>query len=119
MLKVHQRHQSFGSSFEREPELRRRAALAALGPMVYAVRLPDGIIKIGFSANPASRITRFGPRSQVQVLAIAPGWTLADEQAIHARLRSHVASGREYYHPTVEVLAEVNTMREQVGRGPL
>ena len=89
------------------------AALRQLGPVVYALRLSDGVIKIGFTRNLESR--EHGVRRQsgnaTELLAFQPG-TYDDEQAIHARLTEHVAHGREYYHPVPEVLAAVNEMRD-------
>jgi len=98
-----------------EKKLGSITVLKALGPVVYALRVPDGAIKIGYSTDLPNRMRRFVRTSEAEILAILPGGTLAEEQAIHARLRDHVAYGREFYHPTPEVVAEVNGMREQIG----
>jgi len=90
------------------------SALRALGPIVYAVRLTDGLIKIGHSADFAQRRRCIGGHSS-EMLAVIPGATRADEQAIHAQLTDHVHHGREYYNPTPGVLQVVNRMREQIG----
>jgi hypothetical protein len=70
-------------------------AMKDIGPVVYAIRLGDDV-KIGW------------------ILAVMPG-DLEDEQAIHARLVPFRSRGREYYHQTPEVLAEVNRLRAAVG----
>jgi hypothetical protein len=83
--------------------------------VVYAIRLRDGIIKIGCSANVRSR-RNFYTGSEIVGFRFGD---YADEQAIHAQLRSSVARGREYYHPTAEVLAVVNDMRQDFNLPPL
>jgi len=93
----------------------RNASLRALGPVVYAARCTDGVIKIGFTTNLAQR--RWGIGS-AELLAFEPG-TLADEQALHDRLAEHVHHGREWYYPTPGVLAVVNEMRERLGLEPV
>jgi len=98
-----------------EKKIGRMAALKALGPVVYALRVPDGAIKIGYSMDLPNRMRRFVRSSEAEILAVLPGETMAEEQAIHGRLRDHVAYGREFYRPTPEVMAVVNRMREQIG----
>lgn len=91
----------------------RKDALRALnlaGPTVYAMRLPDGVIKIGHSAHLADRRTAL----QGEMLAVRFG-DRDDEQAIHATLIPYRHHGHEYYHPTPEVLAVVNEMRAAFG----
>jgi hypothetical protein len=39
----------------------------------------------------------------------------ADETDLHYDLREHVHHGREWYHPTPEVFAVVNAMRDDFG----
>ncbi len=87
-----------------------------VGPCIYAMRVDDGVIKIGYSENIYERITRLGRLSDV--LAIVPG-TFEQEQAIHQSLVTHRAHRREYYHPVPDVLAAVNQMRETVGMDPI
>jgi hypothetical protein len=91
--------------------------LSALGPVVYALRLDGGVIKIGFTTNLADRErtvrSRFGSTSS-EVLAFQPG-TYDQEQAIHARLAEHRVHGREYYRATPAVLSEVNALRVGIG----
>ena len=100
----------------------RWGALEALGPVVYALRLDDGIIKIGYTTNLADRertVRRQGKSESSEIIAVWLGGTYEDEQAIHARLTEHIAHGWEYYHPTEAVLAEVNRMREALSLAPL
>lgn len=78
--------------------------------VVYAIRLADGIVKIGCTANFRSRRRQFG--SGTRFLAFRFG-DVEDEQEIHGRLVAHRARGREYYHPAPEVLAVVNQMRDE------
>jgi hypothetical protein len=85
-----------------------------LGPCVYFLRTPDGLVKVGHTGNIAERKrgqTEDGWRS---VLAVVPG-TLDDERALHHQLTEHRARGREFYHPVPAVLAEVNAIRERAG----
>lgn len=82
---------------------------------LYAFRTRDNLIKIGCTRRLAKR------RSEVkgkQLLGFMPG-DFDDEAEIHASLAPHVARGLEYYHPTPEVLAVVNVMREPFGLPPL
>lgn len=89
---------------------------SAAGEVIYAVRLPDGTIKIGWTADLGSRMTKFGATAEVMALKYG---TLADELAIHASLADHRAHGHEYYHAVPEVLAVVNDMRADLGLEPL
>lgn len=89
----------------------RNEALRALGSVVYAVRLPDDVIKIGYTADLATRAQALGA---VEILGFRPGG-FAEEQLIHATLVAHRHHGREHYHPTPEVLATVNDMRAELG----
>lgn len=86
----------------------KRKAMLDFPPAVYAVRLPGGIIKFGYTCRLVKRIEHYGPGAEL--LGLYPG-TFDHEQAIHRRLRPHLASGREYYHPTPEVIREVNALR--------
>ena len=103
--------------------LTRRSALLALeqlGEVLYAARFPDGIVKIGHSANIGSRFECFPEvsSSDIEVLAIRFG-SRDDEAELHRRLRSSLARGREWYLPTQEVMAVVNEWRAAMGRPPV
>lgn len=97
-----------GSPTPREARDRNVAldALTAGQSFIYAMRLKDSIVKIGWSNHLANR------RAQLrgQILAFKPG-SYYDEQDIHTSLSEHRARGREYYHPRPEVMAVVNEMR--------
>lgn len=101
----------------------RREALALLGPSLYAVWLPNlGAVKIGFSTNLYNRLKSITSDAGEPgtLLAVAPGATRADEQAIHDSLPDNDrARGREYYRPTPDVVAVVNTMRARTQLPPL
>lgn len=94
--------------------LTRRAALLALGPVVYAVRCGD-TIKIGHTRDLSNRMS--GLHAD-ELLAVMPG-TYDDEQALHARLVDHRHHGHEWYYPTPGVLAIVNEMRDRIGLQPV
>lgn len=89
-----------------------RPLLAALGPVVYAIRTRDNLVKIGFTSNLAHRYAQIG--SMANILGWKSG-TLNDESAIHRHLAPHAVRGREYYAPHPDVLAVVNEMREALG----
>lgn len=91
-------------------------ALTAGRDVIYAIRRSDGVVKIGWTSDLTARRRRFG--TDTRLLAIAFG-EYDDEQAIHRRLRVHRAEGREFYHPTPEVLAVVNELRAQLGQESL
>ncbi len=91
----------------------RKVLLDGLGPVVYAIATFDGLVKIGYSGNMAQRYrsyTRIG-----QLVAWESGGTPEREAELHALLAPHAARGREWYHPTPEVLAVVYAMREALG----
>lgn len=101
--------------------LDRQTAIYALtkhfGPLLYAVRLSDGTIKIGRSGNLRKRFNELWHARRVRVvefLAYRVG-SLADERETHRMLADHVAYGREFYHPTAEVMAVVDSWRRDLG----
>lgn len=99
----------------------RWTTLQSLGPVVYAIRLDHGVIKIGFTTNLADRertVRRQSGSKTCELLAFQPG-TIDDEQELHAALLDHLAHGREYYHPTPAVLEVVNHMRETCSLPPI
>ena len=91
---------------------RRRAegihALVGAAPVVYALRLTDGTIKIGHTSDLAARRRHYVGS---EIIAFVVG-EYDDEQAIHASLTAHRARAVEYYHPTPAVMAVVNQMRD-------
>lgn len=94
----------------------RHRALAALGSVIYAVRVDD-LVKIGFTTNYARRRYALGVEHD-DLLAIVPA-TQADETEIHRRLADHRHHGRECYFPTPAVLREVDRLRALIGLEPL
>lgn len=91
----------------------RMEIMDAMGSVVYAARLADGTIKIGRTEHFGDRLRHLKAytKQEVELLAFRFGGR-NEEQAIHATLAAHIHHGREYYHPTPEVLAVVNSMRE-------
>jgi hypothetical protein len=99
----------------------RTALMKALGSVVYAARLADGTIKIGWTEtfHDRMRYLKCYDGQDVELLAFLPGGH-SDEQAIHAGLVAHRIEGRrEYYHPTADVLAVVNDMRTSLRLPPI
>lgn len=105
--------QTAGKQRDRMPPIR---AGELLGEVVYAVRLSDGSVKIGWTHNLGRRKQHFG--AGTEVLGFRSG-DRAAENALHASLKDCRVRGREYYHPTAEVLAVVNDMRNDLGLPPL
>lgn len=85
--------------------------------LIYAIRCQDGAIKIGWTKN--INLRRKGLDTTFEaLLAVRPG-TYDEEQALHDQLHASVAHGREYYHPTPDVLAYVNSLRQALGIQPV
>jgi hypothetical protein len=92
----------------------RGVASRALGPVVYAVRI-DGLIKIGFSADIVRRLDWYRCHiGEPELLAFAAG-DLKAEAALHKRFKTYRARGKEWYHPTTELLGWVNETRRVLG----
>lgn len=87
--------------------------------VLYAIRLSDGLIKIGWTSNLLSRWRWLKTRQGAHEFLAFTFGTREDEGRVHRCLADHVARGREYYHPTPEVLAVVNGWRTAIGREPL
>ncbi|MBC7939099.1 MAG: GIY-YIG nuclease family protein [Chitinophagaceae bacterium] len=91
--------------------------LSEQGPLLYAVRLSDGLIKIGYTTALARRIDKLCLEHHVRMaefLGFKFG-TLDEEKAVHLSLKGHAAHGREFYHPHPEVLSVVNEWRSALG----
>jgi hypothetical protein len=84
-----------------------------LGPCVYFIRTNDGLIKIGHTTRLDVRKRAFGSGWK-HILALTPG-TRSDETALHLRFAAHLARGREFYHPTPDLLGYINDLRLQLG----
>lgn len=85
------------------------ALLHAMGPVIYFAQMRDGLIKIGYTTDLRKR--RHGWEKGSRVLAFRYG-TLDDELLIHQGLADSRAYGREWYRPTDEVMAEVESARD-------
>lgn len=101
-----------GHWMSRSRKLTRHGALTAFEgvPLVYAMRVPGNLIKIGHSRNIAARVRHL----HGEMLAVKIG-DRDDEALIHQSLTEHVAKGVEYYTPTPQVLDVVNEMRTALG----
>ena len=84
-----------------------------LGQCVYAVRTPDGYIKIGWTRSLGNRISGLGGVDAL--IGIRVGGTYAEEQALHRSLSGHAVKGREWYAETPTVIAVVNDMCADMG----
>lgn len=91
------------------------ALTAAVESVIYAIRLPDGVIKIGCTKNLSRR--RLSYRGG-EVLAFRPG-DYPEEQAIHKSLARHLVYGREWYKPVPAVIDVVNEIRDHFHLEPL
>lgn len=90
--------------------------MESLGSVIYAARLDDGTIKIGWTRHFGHRLRmlKHAVKQDVELIAFRFG-DFEDEQAIHAGLIPHRIEGKqEFYRPTPEVLAVVNEMRESL-----
>lgn len=114
----------FGSGgaagYRKTSSISRHQAMKALGSVVYAARLADGTVKIGWTENFEHRLAwlKGYVKQDVELLAFKLG-TYEDEQAIHASLTDHLDHAREYYKPTPEVMAVVNDMRADLKMPPV
>jgi hypothetical protein len=93
------------------------ALVGQLDSVIYAVRFPDGVIKIGYSTNFAQRLRSFRAKGG-EVLGFMAG-DFEAERAIHSGLVQHRARGFEYYRPEAPVLDVVNTMRAEWNLPPV
>lgn len=88
-----------------------------LGPVVYFIRCDDGLIKVGHTVHLETRKRAFGSGWE-HILALMPG-TRADERSWHERFASHLARGREYFHPHQDLLDAINEIRDRMGVQPI
>lgn len=95
---------------------RREAIMAIQGgrPMIYAARVEDGLIKVGCSTDIYRRMAQL----HGDLLGFRFG-DMDEEREIHASLAAHVHHGREWYYPTLEVIAFVNELRQSFGLEPI
>ena len=89
------------------------------GSVLYAIRLADGLIKIGWTSNLYGRWRQLASTDGAdRVLGFTFG-SRDDETELHHQLTGHAAHGREYYHPHPDVLAVINGWRVALGREPV
>lgn len=83
-------------------------------PLIYAMELADGTIKIGCTRDLARR------RSQLdgELLGFKFG-DFDEERAIHRSLAASCIRAREYYSRTPQVVAFINELREPFDLEPL
>jgi hypothetical protein len=98
-----------------------RLAYAEMGDVVYYVRRRDGLIKIGHSASLLRRMQSLNVR-QKDILALEPGGS-AREGQMHLKFAACNVRGPnlgvEHFTLTPELLAHINSIREQMGTFPV
>tara|TARA_R110002096_G_scaffold392788_1_gene587786 strand:+ start:406 stop:1029 length:624 start_codon:yes stop_codon:yes gene_type:complete len=83
---------------------------------LYAIQQGHaGPVKFGISMHPADRLKRLqvGNPYRLRLLVSVPGGR-DRERAVHAALSGYRASG-EWFHPVADVLAVVETMKQEPG----
>lgn len=99
----------------RREEERYEAEKAALRQgrdgFVYYLRVGERI-KVGYSADVKRRMRQYPPTSQL--LAVEPG-DLALERSRHQQFAGSRADGREWFHPTVDLLEHVEQLVTEHG----
>lgn len=75
--------------------------------VVYAMRMPDGAVKIGTTVDLANRLSGL----HAELLGFIFG-SHEDERALHRKLAPDCVRGREYYRPSPAVMAAINAMRD-------
>jgi hypothetical protein len=91
-------------------------AIREVGPVIYGVLLPDGLIKIGHTEQLMMRLRKYRiSRQNLQRLLMVKGGGLDEERAIHRSLEPHRAKGKEYYHPDAAVIGYINSVRRTMG----
>jgi hypothetical protein len=83
--------------------------------VVYYIRLPNGLIKIGTSSQMLDRLRRHRhDRGEVEVLAIEPGGR--DLEAERHQQFAELRVGRfEHFEPGDELLAHIADLRQSLG----
>lgn len=95
----------------------RREAIRALQSgrtMLYAARVEGDLIKIGCTSDLYTRLAHL----KGELLAFRFG-DFDEERDLHETLKASVHHGREWYHPTREVVAVVNEMRAEFNLDPI
>lgn len=80
--------------------------------IVYYLRLPDGLIKIGTSSEPLDRLRRHrADKGQIEVLAIEFGGRDLERQR-HLEFTSERHGNFEHFTPSDALMAHIATLRE-------
>ena len=83
--------------------------------IVYYLRLPDGLIKIGTTSRPLDRIGEHRRKSgSVEVLAIEFGDDQL-ERMRHNQFRSWRVGRAEHFEPSTELQAHIDGLRAELG----
>lgn len=89
----------------------RRTAIPRDPAFIYYARVGN-LIKIGFARDVRKRMRDYPPNAVL--LAVHPG-TKEVEREMHSRFRPHLARGREWFTPSDEIMAHIETTVEQFG----
>jgi len=91
-----------------------------MGSVVYAIKTADDLIKFGYTTNLFGRLAHYGIgiKDARRLLMVKAG-TPVTEQEILLRFARHVARGKEYFHPTGEIIEFINEHRSRMGVPPL
>ena len=107
---------SNGADAEALRKRRISKAFADLGQVVYFIRDGD-LIKIGCTRNLKSRRRAFTSDLDA-ILAVTPG-SFELERETHERFAAARAQRREWYHPTPDLIAHINDLRERMNVPPI
>jgi hypothetical protein len=77
--------------------------------VIYYVRV-GATIKIGVTGRVKQRMASYPPHSVL--LATEPGGDELEKQR-HRQFRGDLAAGREWFHPSVDLITHINGLREQ------
>lgn len=77
--------------------------------VVYYIRV-DSLIKVGTTCRIRQRLAGYPPHAIL--LATEPGGQELEGQR-HQQFRSDLASGREWFRPSVALIEHINSLREQ------
>lgn len=80
--------------------------------VVYYLRLPDGLIKIGTTNRPLTRIAEHGRKSgSTDVLAVEFGGR-ALERERHVQFAADRVDRHEHFNPSPALMAHISSLRE-------
>lgn len=95
---------------ERRSAQRRREDVA----QVYFIRRADGLVKIGYSHDPAARLSQLKQHHQceMEILATTPG-ARAAERELHEKFSESRTTG-EWFHPSGALMQHIATLRSRI-----